>query len=90
MEFIDTAAECDDSDSNSSLSDEDSDSLADFIVDNQDQQESLSFYRDEHVFENQIRPIEECEDSQPYLYEGDFTSSEVHSFSDDKCRAEEF
>ena len=69
---------------------EDSDSLVDFILDNQDQQESLSFYRDEHVFGNQIRPIEECEDSQPYLYEGDFTSSEVHSFSDDKCRAEEF
>ena len=59
-------------------------------MDDQDQEESFGFYRDEHIFENQVRPIEECDDPQPYLYVGDFTDAEVHSFSDDKFRAEEF
>ena len=93
MEFINREAECSNSSDSSdcySSSDEDNNDLTDFITDDQDQEESFGFYRDEHIFENQVRPIEECDDPQPYLYVGDFTDAEVHSFSDDKFRAEEF
>ena len=93
MEFINREAECSNSSDSSdcySSSDEDNNDLTDFITDDQDQEESFGFYRDEHIFENQVRPIKECDDPQPYLYVGDFTDAEVHSFSDDKFRAEEF
>ena len=92
MDFINREAECsnrsDSSDCYSS-NDEDNNDLAGFITDDQDQKESLDFYRDEHIFENQVRPIENFDDPQPYLYSGS-SMDDIHSFSDDKFRAEEF
>ena len=67
MEFINREAECssrsDSSDCYSS-NDEDNNDLAGFITDDQDQKEPLDFYRDEHIFEYQVRPIENCDDRQ--------------------------
>ena len=81
MEVINREAECRNSSDSSdcySSSDEDNNDLIDFITDDQDQEESFGFYRDEHIFEIQVRPTEECDDPQPYLYVGDFTGAEVH------------
>ena len=91
MDFINREAECSSSDSsdNYSSNDEDND-LAGFITDDNDQEDSINFYRDEHIFENQVRPIEDCDDQQPYLYSGGLMDADIHSFSDNKFRAEEF
>ena len=89
MDFINREAECSSSDSsdNYSSNDEDNDDLASFITDDNGLR---SFYRDEHIFENQVRPIEDCDDPQPYLYSGNLMDADIHSFSDDKFRAEKF
>ena len=91
MDFINREAECSSSDSsdNYSSNDEDND-LIGFITDDKDQEDSIDFYRDENTFENQVRPIEDCDDPQPYLYSGDLMDADIHLFSDDKFRAEEF
>ena len=91
MDFINREAECSSSDSsdNYSSNDEDND-LIGFITDDNDQEDSIDFYRDENTFENQVRPIEDCDDPQPYLYSGDLMDADIHLFSDDKFRAEEF
>ena len=88
MDFINREAECSSSDSsdNCSLNDEDDNDLAGFITDDNDQEDSISFYRDEHIFENQVRPTEDCDDQQPYLYSGGLMDADIHSFSDDKLR----
>ena len=86
MDFINREAECSNSSDSSdcySSNDEDNNDLAGFITDDQDQKESLDFYRDEHIFENQVRPIENCDDPQAYLYSGS-SMDDIHSFSDDK------
>ena len=86
MDFINREGECSNSSDSSdcySSNDEDNNDLAGFITDDQDQKESLDFYRDEHIFENQVRPIENCDDLQAYLYSGS-SMDDIHSFSDDK------
>ena len=93
MEFVNREAECSNTSDSSncySSNDEDNNVLSDFITDDHDQEESLDFYRGaQHIFENHVRPIEDCDDPQPYLYSGDLMDANIHSFSDDKFRAEE-
>ena len=81
MDFVYREAECSSSNSsdNYSSNDEDND-LAGFITDDNDQEDSINFYRDEHIFENQVRPIEDCDDQQPYLYSGGLMDADIHSF----------
>ena len=87
MDFINREAECSSSDSSDNYSSNDVDNdLAGFITDDNDQEDSISFYRDEHIFENQVRPREDCDDQQPYLYSGGLMDADIHSFSDDKLR----
>ena len=87
MDFINREAECSSSDSSDNYSSNDVDNdLAGFITDDNDQEDSISFYRDEHIFENQVRPTEDCDDQQPYLYSGSLMDADIHSFSDDKLR----
>ena len=82
MDFINREAECSGSDSsdNYSSNDEDNDGLASFITDDNGQEDFISFYRDEHIFENQVRPIEDCDDPQPYLYSGDLMDADIFIF----------
>ena len=91
MDFINREPECSSSDSSDNYSLNDGDNvLTGFITDDNDQEDSVDFYRDENIFENQVRPIEDCDDPQRYLYSGDLMDADIHSFSDDKFRAEEF
>ena len=82
MDFINREAECSSSDlsDNHSSNDEDNDDLASFITDDNGQEDSISFYRDEHIFENQARQIQDCDDPQLYLYSGDLMDADIHSF----------
>ena len=91
-DFINREADCSSSDSsdNYSSNDEDNDDLASFITDDNGQEDSISFYRDEHTFENQVRPTEDCDDPEPYLYSGDLMDADIHSISDEKLKAKIF
>ena len=83
MDFIEQEAECSDSDSSISSTDEQGEDLESFIDDQEYDDDESS------PFTNVVRPLDE--DSQPRLYDRESVDGrDIDNFEKDKYRAERF
>ena len=83
MDFIEQEAECSDSDSSISSTDEQGEDLESFIDDQEYDDDESS------PFTNVVRPLDE--DSQPRLYDRESVDGrDIDNFERDKYRAEQF